>query len=206
MTTPPPLPQHRPPPLPGSMSNKQLFMFITAAVSIGIAGIIAWSILGSIAFKFTPEGRARATAFNKLEQHFRKCGSSWVTFNPNNRGNFDPWDYTELKDLQVRSRTLAVSDPDRLNGIQWMGRVTFTATALRRHYNYSGGFPPVKEGWGAWGNSKAVAGLGGPSFFDEGPVPAVEMTIIQQNGVWKFAGGGGVEDWQKAPECSSIPK
>jgi len=188
------------------MSNKQLFMFITAAVSIGIAGIIAWSILGSIAFKFTPEGRARATAFNKLEQHFRKCGSSWVTFNPNNRGNFDPWDYTELKDLQVRSRTLAVSDPDRLNGIQWMGRVTFTATALRRHYNYSGGFPPVKEGWGAWGNSKAVAGLGGPSFFDEGPVPAVEMTIIQQNGVWKFAGGGGVEDWQKAPECSSIPK
>ena len=132
------------------------------------------------------------------------CGSSAV---PKTRNQFftkrtfkrkrsNAWVIGQYKDLAVQSRPVALSKADSLNGIQWKGSITFTASA-GRVFHHDTDIPKFSVGarnLDAWSEWK------GPDF-----ATWAYYTLTKKNGV--------VDITRKPPsmeatpvKCNEIPK
>jgi hypothetical protein len=79
----------------------------------------------------TPEQEIEAEAKKLLSTLFSKCGEDHFSKRTFKRKVSSAWIVGQYKDLAVRSRPIALSKADSLNGIQWKGSIHFTASAGR---------------------------------------------------------------------------
>ena len=96
-----------------------------------IAVFLQLCLLAAIAAAQTPEQEIEAEAKKLFSTLFSKCGEDYFSKRTFRRKVSTAWVIGQYKDLAVQSRPVALSKADSLNGIQWKGSITFTASAGR---------------------------------------------------------------------------
>jgi hypothetical protein len=103
--------------------------------------------------QLTFENEAKAKYRMIFERQFIQCGTSYyseVTYESYTKDGFNGpppnkgVDIIELKGVSFSAKSLFLSEADRLNGIQWLGRVVVSYTAGRRYKS--------DKGWEKWEN------------------------------------------------------
>jgi hypothetical protein len=73
------------------------------------------------------DGEAAAAVRDLWEQHTTKCGDSYYSIG----GGLEPETIHQYKDVSFDVRSQSLTEANRLNGIEWNGRVAIKARLLR---------------------------------------------------------------------------
>lgn len=115
----------------------------------------------------TVDDEAQAFANQAVDFVFRKCGDSWYHYNyytyPYNSHDLHEW-----KGLQAAAYADELDVADKLNGIQWSGRVYIGPTVAHRGYRFS------DSKWWEWRNSRTTGAA------------EVRFDLKKVNGNWTF--------------------